>query len=59
MVKTIRIVLGDSEHVEFGAIKGERTWYDVMIRGISSIENFPDESSWSRIILNKVDDEND
>lgn len=59
MIKTIRIGLEKSEHAEFEAIKGERTWYAVMVRGISSIENFPDEISWTRAILNKVDDEHD
>ncbi len=60
MVKTIRIVLEDSEHEEFSNIKGEgTTWYSVLIRGISSLENFPSETSWSIAILDKIDDEND
>lgn len=59
MIKTVRIGLVKSEHTEFKAIKGKRTWYAILVRGISSIENFPDETSWSRAILNKIDDEHD
>jgi len=58
MVKTIRIVLGKSEYETFKAIKKERTWHSVMLRGISSIENFPSEQSWTKAILDRVDDEN-
>ena len=46
MVKTIRIVLEDSEHAKFDAIKGDKTWYAVLMRGIESLAFFPSEMDW-------------
>jgi len=38
LVKTVRIGLEDIEHEEFRIIKGSRTWYDVLLKGIKKME---------------------
>ena len=38
MVKVIRINLDDIEHEKFEKVKGEKTWYDVLLKGIYAIE---------------------
>jgi len=57
LVKTIRIVLNDAEHAEFKAIKEKRTWYGVLVRGVSSIENFSSDEAWCKAVLDGIDDE--
>ena len=56
MVKTIRITLNDSQHAELGVIKGKRTWYNVLLRGIESIENWSTEPEWAQALMNKIDE---
>jgi len=38
MVKTIRIPLDDLEHEQLEKVKGKRTWYDVVLKGIKALE---------------------
>ena len=56
MVKTLRIVLEDSEHAKFDAIKGDKTWYAVLMRGIESIEYFSTDLEWSKSLMNRIDE---
>ena len=56
MVKTIRISLDDTEHEKLDRIKGKRTWYDVLIRGIESIENWPREPEWQTATLDRYEE---
>lgn len=37
MPKTIRITLEDSEHEEWSGVKGEKTWYDVLKKGVELV----------------------
>ena len=58
MVKTVRIGLDDLVHEEFLEIKGERTWQDVLYRGIKSIRSWPKQSEWTKAILTQIDEAN-
>lgn len=56
MVKTIRISLDDSEHGKLEGVKGKKTWYDVLLRGIESIENWPSDVTWAQTLMGKLDE---
>ena len=40
MVKNIRATLDDNVYEEMTSVKGDRTWLDVLWRGIESIEAY-------------------
>ena len=56
MVKTIRISLDNHEHKRLEKVKGERTWEDVLLRGIESIENWSTNQAWAQALMNKIEE---
>lgn len=50
MVKNVRAVLDEDEHNEMIRVKVDRTWLDVLRRGIDSIKAYPEEEGWKKHI---------
>lgn len=54
MVKAIRVYLAEDSHQEWSQIKGDYTWYQVLARGIETMENFSD-TEWTKILMDNID----
>ena len=50
MVKNVRAVLDEDEHNKMIHVKADRTWLDVLRRGIDSIKAYPEDEGWKEHI---------
>ena len=50
MVKNIRATLDEKEHEEMNRVKGGKTWLEVLRRGIESLEAYPEDEGWKKLI---------
>lgn len=58
MVKTLRIPLDGVTHERWEKIKNEaeKTWEDVLQRGVESVEEWSDDKDWNKAILARIDE---
>ena len=54
MVKNIRATIDDDEYTDMTHVKGDKTWIDVLRRGIESLETYPEDEGWKKQIENKI-----
>lgn len=50
MVKNIRSALDDKEYDYMKIVKGDKTWLDVLRRGIESLKAYPDDEGWKKLV---------